>query len=628
MATVTDVEFGYLEGVSSNIQVQFDSISPSGSDLTNSLDYATGNGSTDDTAALITWLAGGENLYLGKGTYKISSQVASTATRSNIKITAHPNAKIVPTATYNQSGGAFLKLQNITNLTIDGLYIEGNGAIASPALNSFDNNMNGIHVEDCTNVTIKYCHFTEQPKSAIRVDDCTRVNLLYNTALNCWNGATECYNCTDVFQLGGSLTGKGTAQGANGTTLGNLTGMFFNDCNRVRAIGVSLFDWKTTPTKADGCFDTVFLALQVSTFGKDGIKIQNSTANQTLKRGIISKCEVKWMRTWVTDGSSYVQISNCEEGIIQGNICEGDGGTIGNENGVYVFSSASGFTSKNIIVSNNTVRNMRRSGILTDKIANTIISNNIVTDYSTGVTTDFGIYCFTSATNVKILNNSISNTTMPATNSSHAIQVQAASNVDIRGNTIKNSRQEGIRIVPAAGDYLNICDNIIESTNDVAVYIVSLNQSAAVAVTNIKMNGNTFAKNCLTTSSKAVVLYTGNNANSAFTISQMQFANNTISKGGASATNAPLQMYNDGFGSVAKFDHSANVYGTGIAQNPTYTMTPTLITEGSNQFRGIGTPEGVITADIGAIYIRTNGGATTTLYIKTSGTGNTGWTAK
>jgi hypothetical protein len=43
---------------------------------------------------------------------------------------------------------------------------------------------------------------------------------------------------------------------------------------------------------------------------------------------------------------------------------------------------------------------------------------------------------------------------------------------------------------------------------------------------------------------------------------------------------------------------------------------------------GTGTPEGVVTAPRGSLFLRTDGGATTTLYVKTSGTGNTGWTAK
>lgn len=44
---------------------------------------------------------------------------------------------------------------------------------------------------------------------------------------------------------------------------------------------------------------------------------------------------------------------------------------------------------------------------------------------------------------------------------------------------------------------------------------------------------------------------------------------------------------------------------------------------------GTGTPEGAVTADIGTAYLRSDGGAGTTLYIKESGNGtNTGWAAK
>lgn len=43
---------------------------------------------------------------------------------------------------------------------------------------------------------------------------------------------------------------------------------------------------------------------------------------------------------------------------------------------------------------------------------------------------------------------------------------------------------------------------------------------------------------------------------------------------------------------------------------------------------GSGSPETVVTAPVGSLYTRTDGGASTTLYIKESGTGNTGWVAK
>jgi hypothetical protein len=43
---------------------------------------------------------------------------------------------------------------------------------------------------------------------------------------------------------------------------------------------------------------------------------------------------------------------------------------------------------------------------------------------------------------------------------------------------------------------------------------------------------------------------------------------------------------------------------------------------------GTGSPEGVLAAVVGSIWTRTDGGAGTTLYVKETGTGNTGWVAK
>lgn len=47
-----------------------------------------------------------------------------------------------------------------------------------------------------------------------------------------------------------------------------------------------------------------------------------------------------------------------------------------------------------------------------------------------------------------------------------------------------------------------------------------------------------------------------------------------------------------------------------------------------DKYAGTADPEGSVTAPIGSIYIRTTGGAGTTLYVKESGAGNTGWVGK
>ena len=46
-----------------------------------------------------------------------------------------------------------------------------------------------------------------------------------------------------------------------------------------------------------------------------------------------------------------------------------------------------------------------------------------------------------------------------------------------------------------------------------------------------------------------------------------------------------------------------------------------------NIYAGTGTPEGVVTANVGSVFLRTDGSAGATVYAKSSGTGNTGWSA-
>ena len=48
---------------------------------------------------------------------------------------------------------------------------------------------------------------------------------------------------------------------------------------------------------------------------------------------------------------------------------------------------------------------------------------------------------------------------------------------------------------------------------------------------------------------------------------------------------------------------------------------------GPKVLSGSGSPEGAVTAPVGSVFMRTDGGADTVAYWKTSGTGNSGWTA-
>lgn len=66
----------------------------------------------------------------------------------------------------------------------------------------------------------------------------------------------------------------------------------------------------------------------------------------------------------------------------------------------------------------------------------------------------------------------------------------------------------------------------------------------------------------------------------------------------------------------------------GIDKRMLANVLSTTLLEKFGIFKGTGSPEGVVTYGVGGLYLREDGGANTTLYIKESGVGNTGWVAK
>lgn len=95
----------------------------------------------------------------------------------------------------------------------------------------------------------------------------------------------------------------------------------------------------------------------------------------------------------------------------------------------------------------------------------------------------------------------------------------------------------------------------------------------------------------------------------------------------ATRTIALSKLY-DSFQLVATWTGgAANGVTIGVAVQ---TSGPGPSFQGANllPISGIGSPQGVLAAPVGTLYSNLNGGAGTTLYVKESGTGNTGWVGK
>jgi hypothetical protein len=85
----------------------------------------------------------------------------------------------------------------------------------------------------------------------------------------------------------------------------------------------------------------------------------------------------------------------------------------------------------------------------------------------------------------------------------------------------------------------------------------------------------------------------------------------------ASAVSGTTISGNVTSGTISGFDYTNFEWGN---QTPSSFHPPILY--------GTGTPESAVAAPVGTLFMRLDGSTSTTLYVKTSGTGNTGWTPK
>lgn len=99
------------------------------------------------------------------------------------------------------------------------------------------------------------------------------------------------------------------------------------------------------------------------------------------------------------------------------------------------------------------------------------------------------------------------------------------------------------------------------------------------------------------------------------------------------ATTAPNPITTDNYGN-GSFYADPGIYivsclGVTIAVEVTQDQAETSVNgTAATLSAGTGSPAGVVTAAVGSIWLRTDGGANTTLYVKESGAGTSGWVAK
>ena len=239
---------------------------------------------------------------------------------------------------------------------------------------------------------------------------------------------------------------------------------------------------------------------------------------------------------------------------------------------------------------------------------NKISGNNFLN--ASGTTDNFAINLTSNVTGFVITNNDLSDNFVginpSKTDHQNGLRLGAAGNFGVIANNLfdHNTATSGTRIHDP-NSVLPACTVSANMTTGASSIDTTLFQNVLVDTTDSVL----FSNNADTTADNGIALKTGGQLD--------------VAKSGGTCLNLNRTTSD---GACAAFFRSGSIAG----QVQTFTGNIRLRMTSGNVLilTGTGSPEGVFGASVGSLFLRTNGSTSTTLYVKESGTGNTGWTAK
>jgi polygalacturonase len=309
---------------------------------------------------------------------------------------------------------------------------------------------------------------------------------------------------------------------------------------------------------------------------------------------------VQWRTTGAFDVTGALVAQNRVHG------CGGAGVYVQAEDGSHVVGAR---------LTHNRVTSCTGTGVRLTHGVDCDIAHNYVQDVKTG-----GIYIRGDSTGVSIAHNQVD-----TVNGGVGIYVVTIDNyastpvgrVSLAHNHIRNASSDGIYVVHVRS--VEIDGGSVEETAGTGIYVRMADVSEGCTVRGVTLKNN---------ASIGVHLFDFDNDRTRDSlVSHCTFIDDQgvptqtegVRLGGSHGrvqvvanqfhgTATPINLV--GFSASAFVRHSNT--GTGL---PLWTT-------------GTGTPQGVVAAPVGSLFLRTDGGAGSVMYVKESGTGNTGWVAK
>ena len=393
----------------------------------------------------------------------------------------------------------------------------------------------------------------------------------------------------------------------------------------------------------------------------DGIKSQNSAGigikGSLCNYALIANNEVT---SWNVQGI-YVESTTADA---FGNRIENNVVSVGLNTGVgvYITGSNAPFTykQKRWVVANNIVTGPSTPAVtdigITCRAVDGVVAGNVVTDCDLGITLDI-----TSRT--AITGNRVEFTGTPPTG--YCYEINGSDNT-FSGNVSKGGKYGYVSSGSLSCNGNNITGNTFELQTINAIYVTTTGGNTANYLT---ISGNTFNFASAGASRRALYLtgdcrystITGNNfigpgsgtANGRAIFLDAAYGEVQICGNRMQGWERPVALYSASAMAYTNVMFTANdlskdmtsdtnwlnlegsaTYGTGLKQmwnSKGGFQEINYIDRATNLmmlWNASGTPEGAITASVGSLYMNTAGGSGTVLYVKQSGTGNTGWGAK
>ena len=192
----------------------------------------------------------------------------------------------------------------------------------------------------------------------------------------------------------------------------------------------------------------------------------------------------------------------------------------------------------------------------------------------------------------------------------------------ISGNTIYQTNYNGKTTPSTEGIYAQGPAKIVNNTifySNPGIRVYNDGTSAASYYGPIEITDN----NIVNPPSTGYGIY-ASSINAGGQISRLSITNNRLFNGGV-----VVSAVSGGSYTASTVQNNQVFGGSGVASSVDASVQWQFNNGYGPMFAsGAGAPNGVVTAPVGSIWTRTDGGASTTLYVKESGTGNTGWVAK